>query len=399
MNKQLMIFENTNVEMIIGENGEPLFELYSVGQALGQVVKNGAGKLYPNKKRIDKNIENAEIVPCLRNANKYLTEEMIYDFMFEAKTDKCKSFRKWLSQEVLPSIRQNGAYVSENITDKAQELLVKYSTPQFRANTFATVPVENIREAYEECMQYNSKKNTKDKISIMQDVVKALTERRTIAYNKHQVALASMIGDEIIAIQKEVTEKNNRSRGGKLSAKTKKINQLLEENQTLLLSNNELVTEKEQLENTLEEANNYINYIEPRPEDYKCLNIHGLSVNNMYEADVTPYGTVRNNFGGKPKLKRTKTYNIFSDEFRSKIRSIKPHLDKDKEYDIFLYFDHKKEYDCHNFHKSFFDALSKCCGVNDRNFHLMRCDTNRIVDTYKEGKIYFHIRERINTYL
>ena len=397
-----MIFENTNVEMMIGENNEPLFELYSVGVALGYGrIKTVKGREYQEiqKNRIKTTIKNAEIEPVSIGDKQYLTEEMIYDFMFEAKTDKCKSFRKWLSQEVLPSIRQNGAYVSENITDKAQELLVKYSTPQFRANTFATVPVENIRSAYEECMEYNSKKSTKDKISIMQDVVKALTERRAIAYNKHQVALASMIGDEIITIQKEVTEKNNRSRGGKLSAKTKKINQLLEENQTLSLSNNELASKTEQLESELIEASNYINYIDPRPEDYECLHMHGLSVNRMYEVDVTSCGTVRDDFGGKPKLKRTKTYNIFSDEFRSKIRSIKPHLDKDKEYDIFLYFDHKKEYDCHNFHKSFFDALSKCCGVNDRNFHLMRCDTNRIVDTYKEGKIYFHIRERINTYL
>ena len=31
----LMIFENTEVEIILNEQGEPLFEIYSTGMALG----------------------------------------------------------------------------------------------------------------------------------------------------------------------------------------------------------------------------------------------------------------------------------------------------------------------------------------------------------------------------
>ncbi|MBU3114627.1 BRO family protein [Clostridium lacusfryxellense] len=31
-----------------------------------------------------------------------LTEEMLYNFMLEAKTDKVKTFRKWIVSEVLP---------------------------------------------------------------------------------------------------------------------------------------------------------------------------------------------------------------------------------------------------------------------------------------------------------
>jgi|GEM_PF-2618876 len=116
MEKELKVlneaeFEGQNIKIII-ENDEPLFELYSVGMALGQVVKNSKGIIYPNKKRIDKNIENAEIKPCLRDANKYLTEEMLYDLMLEMKTDKVKPFRKWITKEVLPTIRKTGGYVN-----------------------------------------------------------------------------------------------------------------------------------------------------------------------------------------------------------------------------------------------------------------------------------------------
>ncbi|CAM2079627.1 MAG: BRO family protein [uncultured Clostridium sp.] len=104
------IFEGHNVE-IITLKGKVLFELYSTGMALGQVKKNGVGELYPRKERIDKTLENADIKPCVHRGHKYLTEEMLYDFMLETKTEKCKSFRKWVTNEVLPTIRKSGGYV------------------------------------------------------------------------------------------------------------------------------------------------------------------------------------------------------------------------------------------------------------------------------------------------
>jgi len=105
-----MMFENQTVDIII-ENDEPLFEVYSTGMALGQVKKNAKGVSYPRKDRIDENLKNADIQPCVRNGHSYITESQLYDFMFEAKTDKCKVFRKWLSTEVLPTIRKTGGYV------------------------------------------------------------------------------------------------------------------------------------------------------------------------------------------------------------------------------------------------------------------------------------------------
>ena len=102
------IFEGTPVEIIVSENGEPLFELYSTGMALGYVTSNG----YAYKDRINKVLKNGDIKAFSHGVKKYLTESMLYDFMFEAKTDKCKSFRKWVTNEVLPTIRKTGGYVN-----------------------------------------------------------------------------------------------------------------------------------------------------------------------------------------------------------------------------------------------------------------------------------------------
>lgn len=120
-------FENSNVEVVI-ENNEPLFELYSVGAALGYSVVS-KGKEYHRKERINKTIANADIKPVFHDGKLYLTEEMLYDFMLEAKTEKCKPFRKWLVGEVLPSIRKTGGYVNND------EMFIKTYLPYADENT------------------------------------------------------------------------------------------------------------------------------------------------------------------------------------------------------------------------------------------------------------------------
>ena len=107
---ELKYFENVGVG-IIEENGEPLFEVYSTGMALGQIV-TAKGKTYPNKERIDNNLKSAEITTVLRNAKQYINEEQLYDLMLEMKTDKVKPFRKWVTSEVLPAIRKHGIYAT-----------------------------------------------------------------------------------------------------------------------------------------------------------------------------------------------------------------------------------------------------------------------------------------------
>jgi len=371
----LMIFEGKNVNMIIGENNEPLFELYSVGQALGYEKWNGRRThCTPNKSRIDKVVENAEIEPVVHNVRQYLTEEMIYDFIFEARTDKCKSFRKWLSNEVLPTIRQNGAYVTENITDKQQELLVKYGMPRFRKNTFLNVPVEQLETAYKECMEYHKKKAAPERIRIEKEIVSTLEEREKKALINGSAPLALMVKTEITKIQKKITERSNRSYGVRLANVNKRLNAANAH---------------------IEECYDYINKIMPAAEEYYCLNLHGFSVNSQYEPDANEYGMIRTDWNGKPKFRRSDAYNKWLDDFKTEIEKLGDlNYNFENGVDIYLYFDHMQKFDCHNFHKSVFDALSKHFNVDDKYFHLKGCDTSYFVNDYSEGRIYFCIRER-----
>lgn len=131
----LMQFEELSVE-IITENNELLFEVYSTGMALGHVKRNVVGNLYPRKERIDENLKNAEITPCVHNGHKYITESQLYDFMLEARTDKCRKFRKWVTNEVLPSIRKTGIYTVPTIPTPQPEY--KYIDKTYHAQPILT---------------------------------------------------------------------------------------------------------------------------------------------------------------------------------------------------------------------------------------------------------------------
>ena len=130
-NQIVKVFENEEfgkVNILI-ENGEPLFELYSVGMALGYVTTNCKGLYYPRKDRIDNIVENAGIKACFHNGNKYLKESMLYDFIFESKTGNAKELRKWVTETVLPSIRKTGGYVAN------EDLFIATYLPNVDENT------------------------------------------------------------------------------------------------------------------------------------------------------------------------------------------------------------------------------------------------------------------------
>ena len=121
--QQLLHFDKMPLTVIKNSQGI-YFELYSTGAALGYTTI-AKGKVYPHKLRIDKIVENAEITPVVHGVQPFLTESQLYDFMLESRSEVCRKFRKWVTQEVLPSINHTGSYSLEQKQEQPYEYFDK----------------------------------------------------------------------------------------------------------------------------------------------------------------------------------------------------------------------------------------------------------------------------------
>lgn len=109
----LAIFENPEFGHIRGLKieGEPWFVGKDVAEALGYADTAAALKKHVDDE--DKKLFKADDLPTLKTSNygAYLINESgLYSLMLKSKLPGAKKFKRWVTSEVLPSIRKTGAY-------------------------------------------------------------------------------------------------------------------------------------------------------------------------------------------------------------------------------------------------------------------------------------------------
>ncbi len=108
------------------ENGESLFDVESVARSLGIVESrlSKSGKKYVRWERVNdylgKNSPKVE-------KNDFISEPMVYKLAFKANNALAEKFQGWLAVEVLPSIRKNGMYATDELLDNP-DLLIEVAT-------------------------------------------------------------------------------------------------------------------------------------------------------------------------------------------------------------------------------------------------------------------------------
>lgn len=74
------------------------------------------------KARLDDGvISNEVIIDSLGRTQQasFVNEDGLYDVILDSRKPEAKAFRKWVTSEVLPSIRKHGAYMTEQTLEKA----------------------------------------------------------------------------------------------------------------------------------------------------------------------------------------------------------------------------------------------------------------------------------------
>ena len=120
---QVFGFENSQVRTIEIE-GEPWFVGKDVADILG--YKNGSRDINVHVDEEDRKIIKSTETVLLDIPSRGLTvinESGLYSLILSSKLPSAKKFKRWVTSEVLPTIRKHGAYLTDAkaeaiITDK-----------------------------------------------------------------------------------------------------------------------------------------------------------------------------------------------------------------------------------------------------------------------------------------
>lgn len=151
MNENLQIFDyKSNKIRTVEVNGEPWFVLKDVCTVLG--ISNGRNVAA----RLDEDEKGVYSVDTLGGKQKIgiVNESGLYDVLLRSEKKEAKPFRKWVTKEVLPSIRKTGGYIAgqEQMTDLellAQANLVSQRIIAERDKRIASLVDTNKELAYE----------------------------------------------------------------------------------------------------------------------------------------------------------------------------------------------------------------------------------------------------------
>jgi prophage antirepressor-like protein len=102
-------YENDRPFRIIDRNGEPWFALADVCRELDiSNVGNASARLDDDEKD---NIRNPDVNGLRGNPNlTIINESGLYSLILNSRKPEAKRFKKWVTKEVLPSIRKTGGY-------------------------------------------------------------------------------------------------------------------------------------------------------------------------------------------------------------------------------------------------------------------------------------------------
>lgn len=112
---KIQLFTNEELDMkvrVVEINGEPWLVGKEVAEVLG--YKNTRDALSKHVDEEDKN--TVAIYDGIGNPNKVIINESgLYSLVLRSKLTEAKKFKRWVTSEVLPSIRKHGMYATDDL--------------------------------------------------------------------------------------------------------------------------------------------------------------------------------------------------------------------------------------------------------------------------------------------
>lgn len=112
-NTMAFLFEGNDVRVIIGEHGEPWFKASDVCKAL--CFGNARQALSSHVDSEDVRRIDTLTAGGIQSLN-YVSESGVYSLIVGSRKPEAKRMKKWVTSEVLPSIRKTGGYTNRPMT-------------------------------------------------------------------------------------------------------------------------------------------------------------------------------------------------------------------------------------------------------------------------------------------
>ena len=334
-------------------NNESYFIGKDVAEALGYKDTDQAVR-----KHVDDEDKLSRRIDGSRNMT-LINESGVYSLIFSSKLESAKQFKRWVTSEILPTLRRSEVVILEHAEPEAIDYQAKYGKYRIR-KTFTEST--DIRATYEEYAALSKierdahRIDNKDRIrnckAILDVIETKIANDITIMRGSEVLALRELALD----IQADITKLHNKRNSGIKSAQTKKIQQLEEQ----------AVQEEDDAE-------------------YFLINKHPFSNNFLY--DYVP--------GGRTKSVAYRGWinNLHLEEY---LPTTYPSLDTTKPMKITLLYGHMPKFDTVNFEKSIIDQVSNYYGFDDKLIKSATQELHSYVDNYQEGYIYLRL-ENIDT--
>lgn len=297
-----------------------------------------------------------------------INEPALYDLTFNSPLPEAKPFKRWISHEVLPTIRQAGCYITEHAQQETIDFQTKFGNRRLRKTFRESTDIESTWTQYKELSKIERdahRINNKDRIRACDIIVDELSDyiaNNTTTMKASKVILYKEVIEEILNTKQLWT---NKMYGGIKSNMTVKINNLEQENQQL----------KQQVED-----------LTPPEKNWVICPIHGFSENYMYS------------WSNRGQVARSKAYNRWIDMFPAYEVPTKEEyeyyygIDFTRDICIEISYICKEAFDVKNFDKATLDMIfNRILGVDDNIVKRVISDKAGICEDYEDGELMFTI--------
>lgn len=363
-NNNLMIFNNENFGELktLTINEEPYFIGKDVAKILGYADVNRAVKQHVDKEdlKVCNRKGYGDLYPTLWNnendfANKVLINESgVYSLIFGSKLPEAKQFKRWVTSEILPTLRHSRVVILEDATEEAIDYQSKYGLRRIRKTFTESTDERSTYEEYLELskVEYKAGRVTgEDRIKASKIIIDSLEQK--VADN-----ISDMRGSELLAIQELLTDINkdlrilcNRRNGGKLAAKTKELNIL----------------------------NNYL----PDINEGYLIEKAPFSENYMYESKMFSKDLV------KTSAYKKWISNLHLEQYLPKTLD---NVDFTEPLSIWIYYGCMDKFDIANLGKAIIDQIAKYYNFDDKQVVEFHPILNEYVSSYQESYMFVCIK-------